>query len=73
MEKQRHPAEDGNDHQAYPEHGVDLAVPKPDPGDLGEGRSDGDARGDVDSGELEGREEENDGEQVEKKFHDQTG
>ena len=69
VENQSHSTEHGNDHQADPEHVVDLAMLEPDPGDLAEGGRDGNSRGDVDTGELEGREEQDDGEEIEEKFH----
>src|SRR6185436_19675052 len=70
---QRRTAKDHDDRQAYPQHGVDLAMAQPGPADLADGRSDGDGRGRVDAPELEGHEKQQNRKDVEQELHDRRG
>ena len=58
-----------DDRQADPLHGLDLAVAQPQVGDLHHRGGDRHAGGDIDARELEGREEQDDGEKVDQQFH----
>lgn len=69
VKDQGHSAEHGDHAEADPEHGVDLAVLEPDPADLGKGCGDCNTGRSVDAGKLERNKKQDDGEQIEEKFH----
>jgi len=70
MQRQSHTAEDRDDHQADPQHGVDLAASEPQPADLRKGGRHGNASRRVDAGKLVGYKEKDDGKKIEKELHD---
>ena len=61
---------DNHQGQADPKHRVDFSMSIPNPGNLGKGGSNDNGRGDKYVVELERREKQDDGEQIEEKFHD---
>ena len=69
MQKQGQTASYHDDAEADPEHDVDLFLAQEQPADLSEGRGDRDAGGDENVAHLEGNEEQDDGEKIEKEFH----
>ena len=69
LQHQRRAAEDDDDREAHPQHRSTLRSQQLSHADLHDRRADRDRRGDVDVGDLEGDEEQDDREEVEKEFH----
>ncbi len=67
--EQRGAAEHHDHAEADPLHRFDPAVPYAQVGDLGHGGGDRHGRGRVDAPDLEGHEEQDDGEEVDQQFH----